>query len=616
MKSARDKLRSSYRHMPIIIGLLLTTVLPYWQVHNHDFISYDDPTYITQNKDVQKGLTLDGIIWAFTTGHASNWHPLTWISHMLDCQLFGLNAWGHHLMSLFFHIMNTVLLFLVLRRMTGLPAGGSLMLHSFSDGARFGPQACAVWQSAFVAALFALHPLHVESVAWAAERKDVLSTSFWFLTMFAYVHYVEKPETKRYVLVLILFALGLMAKPMLVTLPFVLLLLDYWPLGRYQGVTAGDVNKRQMSKIFTSRSGRSLLFRLVWEKIPMFGLVAASSAVTFVVQEKSGAMATLEGVPFGARIGNAAIAYIRYIEKMVWPSDLAVFYPHPGYALSMWQVVIASLALVSVTVLVIRRLPYSPYLPIGWLWYLGTLVPVIGLVHVGGQSMADRYTYIPLIGLFIIIAWGIPDFLKRWPHRVATQALLGSTVLVAYAILTWQQVGYWRDSTTLFDHAIKSTAENWVAHLHMGLALDAQGKTVDAIRRFSEAVRIKPKNEVMQNNLGASLWKQGRYEEALTHCAEALRLKPDYADAHNNMGMILGRQGRMDEALTHFKEAIRINPSLGDAHYNLGLTLAREGRLEEAIAAYREALRINPQDHGVRLELDKALQLQKHSDSP
>lgn len=370
------------RTFVVIMFLVVSAAGAYWGVKDNEFVNYDDDEYVTQNSHVQAGLTSEGIVWAFTTTHAANWHPLTWLSHMFDYQLFGPNPQGHHLTSLLLHILNSILLFLVLRRMTD-----------------------ALWQSAFVAVLFALHPLHVESVAWVAERKDILSTFFWILTMWAYVRYVERPGSTRYLMVALPLALGLMAKPMLVTLPFVLLLLDIWPLGRIDLSEYGDASRDKRDK--RPRTG-IVLMRLAKEKIPLFALVAASCLVTFAAQRSGGAVQPMESLPFMDRVVNAIVSYFLYIEKMVWPTDMAFFYPYPVHTLPLWQPLGAGLLLLVITVLVIRTARRKPFLLVGWFWYLGTLIPVIGLVQVGGQAMADRYTYVPYIGLFMVVAWGVP----------------------------------------------------------------------------------------------------------------------------------------------------------------------------------------------------------------
>ncbi len=587
----------SDKHRALFLCLLLTvvTLTAFWQVIDHDFINYDDNEYITENRPVKAGVTLKGVAWAFTTFHAGNWHPLTWLSHMLDVQLFGLKAGWHHLMNLLFHIANTLLLFLVLHRMTK-----------------------ALWQSAFVAALFALHPLHVESVAWVAERKDVLSTFFWMLTIGAYVFYVEKPGVKRYLIALFFFALGLMSKPMLVTLPFVLLLLDYWPLKRLRyGNTDPEIpaeaippsaslkqkrkskkphivkEKIQVKKPTDSPYQWSLIRPLFWEKIPFVVLSVASSVITYAAQQKAGAVSSLQSIPLAARIGNAFVSYCSYMGKMVWPENLAVLYPHPGIV-PPWQVLGAALFLALSTFLILRIRRRVPYLTVGWLWYLGTLVPVIGIVQVGLQGMADRYTYVPLIGLFIMNAWGVPDLLKKWRYKKVTLAVLSLLIIAVLAIGTWRQVRYWQSSFTLFERTLEVTSNNYVMHSELGNILKAQGKLDEAISHYTKALHINPNYAYGHNNLGTVLQERGRFTEAVSHYAEALRINKNYADAHNNMGTVLQKQGAFQEAARHYGEAIRLRPDYEKAYINLGETFAAQGRYDEAMAYYSKALRINP----------------------
>ncbi len=436
----------------LIISLLLSiiTFMAYWQVTHCDFTTFDDPMYVTENSHIQDGLTVEGIIWAFTTGHAADWQPLTCISHMADVQLFGLQPGWHHLTNLLFHLASTLLLFLVLHRMTK-----------------------ALWQSAFVAALFALHPLHVESVAWVAERKGVLSTFFWMLTMGTYVSYVARPGLTRYLALLLCFALGLMAKPMLVTLPFVLLLLDYWPLQRLEQKELPQEVLKPLSR--DKKKGKStpppvkapvqpvgrwpLIRPLLTEKIPLFVLAVLSSIVTYLAQYHGGAVGSLEVLPLGARIANAFVSYTAYMVKTLWPTNLAVFYPHPG-SWPLWQVLGSVVLLLAITALVIRGAKKRPYAAVGWLWYVGTLVPVTGLVQVGSHAMADRYTYIPLVGLFIIVAWGVPELLKKWPYRKEALIALSALCLLCLFLVTWRQVGYWRNSIALYDHALEVIGRN------------------------------------------------------------------------------------------------------------------------------------------------------------
>jgi tetratricopeptide (TPR) repeat protein len=557
----------------IFIGLFLTvaTLVVFWQVHNHEFINYDDNLYITENDQVQKGLSRESVVWAFTTTHASNWHPLTWLSHMVDFQLYGLNPKGHHLTNVFFHLLNTLLLFYVLQRMTG-----------------------ALWRSGFVAALFALHPLHVESVAWVAERKDVLSTLFWLLTIWAYTWYVERPRRTRYLLTLLTFTLGLMAKPMLVTLPFVLLLLDYWPLGRFQVDQLDTALGAPTQASLSTRSVSSQTLRLIWEKAPFFALAAASSVVTFLVQKGGGAVRPLERFPITIRIANGLVSYVKYMGKMIWPSDLAVFYPHPGASLPIWQAVAAGLLLLSISIAVIRLAKNHPYLAVGWLWYLGTLVPLIGFVQVGEQALADRYTYVPLIGLFIIIAWGVSDIAAKWRYQRVVFIIAAGAPLLALMICTWRQLHHWNNSRTLWEYAVNLSPNDYYAYNKLGAALREQGKRDEAIAHFSQALRIKPDYVIAHNNLGALLIRQGKFDEAIGPLSQALKIKPDYEKAHNNLAVALYEQGKLNEAIAHYSQALRIKPDYAIAHNNMGDALARQGKLDKAISHFSEAVKINP----------------------
>ena len=554
------------------------------------FVQYDDPGYVTENTHVQKGLTGGSIAWAFTTTEATNWHPLTWLSHMMDVQLFGMNPGGHHLTSLLLHILNAILLFLLLFRMTG-----------------------ALWRSAFVAALFALHPLHVESVAWIAERKDVLSTLFWLLTTGAWLAYVKSSKAVPYALMLAFFALGLMSKPMLVTLPFTLLLFDYWPLqrltlplrGRWGGIKG-----------------------LLWEKAPLFAMAAASCAITFTVQRGGKAVKTMVEFPFDQRVANAAQAYVSYLGKTIWPSSLAVLYPHPHTGLFTPFAILAFLALAGVTALAFRLRSRAPCLLFGWLWYLGTLVPVIGLIQVGGQAMADRYTYIPLVGIFIAVAWGLAEIPEQ---RLALRRAVAGAAIAAMAALfalTRIQTGYWTDNETLFAHDLAVTSENALAHYqigciqfnkdrveeaiahfreslrinpryaeahtNLGIALDRMNRTPEAVDHFREALRILPRNMQAMNNLGSALVKLHRLPEALDRFEEAVRLDPDNADARNNLGNVLAASGRLGEAVEHYRQALRIQPDSVKTLCSMGLALGKMKRLSEAIQCFRDAVRINP----------------------
>jgi len=542
-------MRCHFSKLLISLFLIVATTCVFLPVRNCEFVFDDDP-YVTQNQYVQAGVTWESVRWAFTDTHIGFWHPLTWLSLMCDYELYGLNPGGYHWTNLLLHIENMLLLFLVLTRMTG-----------------------ALWRSAFVAALFALHPLHVESVAWVAARKDVLSTLFWMLSMLAYFHYVKDPRIVRYLLIILFFVLGLMTKPMLVTLPFVLLLLDYWPLGRFSFRQLPRDTDLRVRKTMNSPPTISAIPRLILEKVPLFTLTVICSVSAICAEKHAGALGNLELLPFKIRIANALVSYTSYIRKMIWPSDLACFYPHPWHSLPLWQTAGAGFLLLCISVLVIRATRRFPYLAIGWLWYLGTLVPVIGLVQVGSHAMADRYTYVPLIGLFIIIAWGLADLAATWRYRRVVLAMSAVILVLAFAVCASFQVRHWQNSVTLFEHTLDVTAGNYLAHYNLGASLAERGRLDEAIGHYAKALRIKPDLHEAHNNWGVGLWRQGRIKEAISHYAEALRIKPNDAMAHNNLGIALARQGKPAEAVAHFRQALRINPDYMLARKNLEVVL-------------------------------------------
>ncbi len=531
----------------IAVALAVLVLGVYWQVGGHAFVVMDDGEYVFQNPVVARGLTLDGISWALTTFHFSNWHPLTWLSHMTDVSLFGLDAGWHHRVNLLFHLLNTELLFLVLWRMTG-----------------------GMWQSAFVAALFGVHPLHVESVAWVSERKDVLSTLFWILTMGAYLRYVRRPGAGRYVPVAASLALGLMCKPMLVTLPFVLLLLDWWPLGRLAPADAPHVPPWRVSV--------PVLARLAREKIPLFVLSAAACAATYLAQQKGGAVTSVELYPPGLRLANATVSYVTYLRKLVWPSSLSVFYPHPA-ALPPWEVWGSAALLLAVTAAAAWQRRRRPYLAVGWLWYAGTLVPVIGLVQVGAQASADRYTYVPLIGIFLAVAWGVPPALSGLRLRRVLSGALAAVSLTALSTAAWVQAGHWRDSVTLFSRAEAVTEGNWLALNNLGAAYQMLGQHHRAVACSKEAVRIKPDYALAWTTLGLAYENLGQLPEAVASSREAVRIKPDFALAWNNLGVAYAKLGELRQAVACFQEAVRIKPDFTLARNNLGLACARLGEI-------------------------------------
>ncbi len=580
------------------------------QTLGHEFVNYDDQVYVYENSTVAHGLSLKGVEWAFTHIVAFNWHPLTMVSHMLDCQLYGLKAGGHHLTNVLLHTVTVILLFLILRRMTGF-----------------------LWRSAFVAAVFAIHPLRVESVAWVSERKDVLSGLFFMLTLWAYTRYarvtggrcqVTRPDpassrftfhvSRFYCLVLLFFALGLMCKPMLVTLPLVLLLLDYWPLGRVTSdgwrVAGSDSRLTPHASRFTSHVSRLTpqINHLLLEKLPLLGLAVASCAVTIYAQTK--AIQPFEKYSLPLRLGNAAISYAAYLDQMFWPSNLAVLHPFAPGDVGVSGVVLSLILLagISAGVFVLGR--RRPYFLTGWLWYLIMLTPVIGIVQVGTQARADRYTYLPQIGLYWLLTWAVAELSTGWRHRREVLGGLATGILVALIFCARTQVSYWRNSESLWNRTLACTSDNLIAHNNLGNALLQKGRVEDAMVQFQEALQINPDYAPAHNNLGNVLIQKGKMDEAMVHFQRALDLKPDYAEAHNNLGNVLLQKGRVDEAVAHYQKALQINADYAEAHNNLGRALIQKGSVDEAMVHYQKALQINPNNAKAHNNLGYAL-LQK-----
>ena len=658
----------------VITALVVLTAAVYGQVISHDFIQYDDPDYITGNPIVRGGLSWKGFLWAFTTVSAANWHPLTWVSHMLDVDLFGLKPGMHHLVNVFFHILNTTLLFVILRQMTG-----------------------GLGRSALVAALFALHPLHVESVAWIAERKDVLSTLFWLLTLWAYARYAKNPRLQRYWPVLLFFSLGLLAKPMLVTLPLVLLLMDYWPLGRLarqqtqaETPTPSSTTPEKKGKKRHKRSQEkakpqpaesprrwAFFLPLVYEKIPLLVLSAASSLITIYAQQKGGALASMTYYPLPGRIAAAITAYVAYLWKMLWPAGLSIFYPLELPA----PPVVAAFAflLLALTVAAVRWGRDYPYLPVGWLWYLITLLPVIGIIKIGDAGMADRYTYVTLIGLFVILAWGSYDLSQALRVPKAALGAVAALLICALAVSTHIQLGYWKDSVAVFHHALALNRSNYLAHytlavkymhddnfteaashlkaalaihprydlayLNLGIVYHrtgnddeavanlkkalsvnadlpfahewlgkiylSMGQVDNAVHHFQQAIRTGKDNAAAYGEMGEALILRNRLDEALRYTLLALEGQPANAKLHNSAGFILIRQRRFEEAISRFQEAIRLAPDYARAHSNLGGALVEVNRIDEAIYHFREAIRLDPGNQTARENLKYALSQQK-----
>ncbi len=557
---------------------MLITFVVFYQTLTSDFLNYDDDYFVTDNHYVQLGLTWQSIKWALTTLYQCFWHPMVWLSYLIDRQIFGSGPFGFHLVNLLLHLSNVFLLLIVMARLTG-----------------------SIWRSAFVAALFGVHPLHVESVAWISERKDVLSTLFWILTMWAYLLYVKQPSLKRYLAILVLFFVGLASKSMLMTLPIILLLFDYWPLKRI------DLTQHSWRSFFYGKNRH-----LVFEKLPLLALSIAFGIISIIAQRKGGAMSTLLAVPLWSRVGNAFLAYVKYILKTFWPTDLAAYYPHPGRELPIWQAVVSAGVLICITFLILRAAVRRPYLAVGWLWYVITLIPVIGIIQVGSFGMADRFTYVPLIGLFIAIAWGVPDLIKGMGIYDSKEEALGvensfvpfchysvlpltAFVLVfALSICSWYQVGYWKNSATLFIHALAVTKNNFAAHLNLGIALEMSGKVDEAIKHYYRALEINPQSDKVYNNLGVALEKQGRLQEAIECVKKAVALKPNSPDAHGNLAMMLADAKRFDEAVYHCEELIRLTPDDPIAHWLRGRLYAAMGDPASAEAELRHSIRLQP----------------------
>ncbi|MHC4738664.1 MAG: tetratricopeptide repeat protein [Planctomycetota bacterium] len=534
----------------IYAALVLATLIAYEPVRHNDFVDYDDDIYVTNNPTVQMGLNSESLIWAFSRPHVANWHPLTLLSHMLDCHLFGLKPFWHHLTSLLFHTANTLLLFWIFKRMTGL-----------------------VWPGAFTAAVFALHPLHVESVAWVAERKDVLSGFFWMLTIAAYIRYTENRCVGRYLFVFFAFGLGLMAKSMLVTLPFVLLLLDYWPLDRFQWE-------------------RENIRHLISEKIPLFILTLFSSIIAFIAQQGARTSEIGIDVSLSGRISNAIVSYLVYILKTIYPTRLAVLYPHPGNNIPVYKPIVAFIILAAISAGVIYMARRRRYLVMGWFWYLGTLVPVIGFVQIGLQAMADRYTYLPSIGFFIMVAWGVSELFAKRRYRRVGFAIAAGFALVGMLVCTRLQLRHWRNSETLFKHAISVTKNNFTMHYNYGKVLSDKSRFEDALVHFNQALQINPRDYDARSNKGLALLDLKKYDEATLCFKEALALRPGHYETILNMGLVMARQGKFTQAVEHFNTALEMKPYWPRVHYNLGLALTQMGRLDDAFRHLTKALYI------------------------
>ncbi|HEX9148586.1 MAG TPA: tetratricopeptide repeat protein [Thermoanaerobaculia bacterium] len=555
----------------ILVGLLLgaLTLAVFWPLLASEFVFLDDPEYVFENRGVISGLTWPGVRWAFTTGHAANWHPLTWLSHMADVSLFGLKPAGHHATNLLLHTIAAILVFLAFQGLSG-----------------------SVGRSAWIAALFAVHPAHVESVAWISERKDVLSAVFWFATILAYAVWVRRRGAGRYALLLLLFAAGLMSKPMVVTLPVVLLLLDYWPLGRF----AGNDRLEPSVRIFGKR---------IVEKLPLFLLAMASSVLTFLVQRAGGAVRPLEAYPLGVRLGNAILAYVRYLRVAFWPTDLAVFYPHPGKSITLTLVAAGALLLFAITAAVVAMRRSAPFLLVGWTWFVVTLLPVIGLVQVGNQATADRYTYIPYVGLFLAIAWGGAWIADRFGRGRSVLRAVAIASIMALAVTAALQARVWKDSETLLLHAIRVTRNNDVAQNNLGNYYNTIGRPADALPHLQEALRLRPKDPAVLVNIGHSLFLLKRFDEAAAKFSEALQRDPSDDVAMNNLARVRYLQGDVPESIRLYRAALVAQPDWIDSRKRLVLALLLEEQNAAALLELERVVSRFPKDEESRQLLDQ-----------
>lgn len=562
MGFSRQKLFEWYL---VPFALISLAVFPYFPLFQNGFVNYDDKFYITANEAISRGLSREAVRWAFMTFETANWHPLTWISHALDISLFALNPVGHHLHNLLLHLLNGVLFFLFLRKTTG-----------------------ACWKSAVVTAIFLLHPLNVESVAWASERKNVLSSFFGILALYFYGGYVRKPSWLRYLYIFFALALGLLSKPALVTLPFVFLLLDFWPFGRLDSLKK--------------------LASLVTEKIPFFVLIAASAWVTFIAQRAEGAMSTFERMPFLIRVENAVLSYGLYLIKWFWPVGLSPFYPHPGPLLRLQDVILSAAVLLGLTLIIWRQRIKRPYLLFGWLWYMGILVPMIGLIQVGAQSMADRYMYLPMIGLTVAAVWLAGEYWGRTKRQRITAGIAAAAILAGLGTTTFAQTMRWKDDKSLFEHALRVTKRNHIAYNGLGLYWAENGNCVKAIEPFMRAVEITPDFADGHNNLGICLKETGQYDLARKHLEFAIKQKPDNPQAHNNLGNVYLEMREFDKAISHYERAIKLRPRYAKAANNLGFALILKGEMEKALPYFEMAVEWDPRFQSARNNLSLAVE--------
>ena len=569
MRDLNKGFLEQHRDILVLVFLFFSIFLIYFQMHNYNFISLDDPLYVVNNRQVHKGLSLESISWAFSLskqGEVTNWHPLAWISHMVDYQLFGLNAGMHHMSNVLLHAISAMLLFLALRWMTG-----------------------SVWKSAFVASLFAFHPVNVDSVAWIAERKNLLSTVFWMLTMITYFFYTKKPNIGMYLLIIGAFCLGSLAKPMLMTLPFVLLLLDYWPLGRITFPLWSE-DKAKWSSFYRD------LLKLVLEKIPLTILSSVFFYATMLSLKFSHTIMASDLSPMDLKIKNAIVSYLMYMGKMAWPKDLSIFYPFPD-AIPMWEVVGSIAVLLLITTTALLKYRKYPYFIIGWLWFLGTLVPVLGIIQAGlWPAIGERWAYVPYIGLFIIVAWGVPDLLARVNRKRDIMAAAAAVVLIVFALRTWFQIGYWKDDLTLFSHCVALNPDNYVAHVNLAVAYTNLGKAEMAIHHFQEALRIHANDVVALDGLGHLYNKLGLQDKAVHYYSEEVRYNPKDTKAKFELGTVYAAKGDLDGAIKQFSYVITLDPKYAEAYYNLGIISAKRGEMNKALEYFTSALNLHPND--------------------
>ena len=560
----------------VSLFLILSILTVYGQLHDYPFITLDDPTYVKDNPHIRDGMTVKGIYWSLKSVYASNWHPLTWISHMMDVELYGMDAGRHHMTNTIIHILNSLLLLFTLNRFTG-----------------------RLWPSSVVAALFALHPINVETVAWVAQRKTLLCFFFWLLALRSYYGYVQRPQTGRYVLVLLFFILGMMSKPAIVVFPFILMLLDYWPLARYQSHKSAHKPGMAMGLIGPIAAS-------VKGKIPFFVITVAGCVLTYVVQKSGGAVTALDILPLNVRIANALLSYAAYLGKAFWPHNLAILYPYPD-AIPVWHLAVSTVLLGFISLWAIKTIRKHPYVIVGWLWYLLILVPVIGIVQVGIQAMADRYASIPLVGIFIILVWGVSDVSSDWDHRKTKLGVLAIIPLLFLMATTWKQAQTWRNSVTVFRQALSVSADNYSALNNMGFAFSSQNRIDDAVKYYSMALRINPDFEDARFNLGVALFLQGKYGAAIEQYTRALQLNPLNAKAYNNLGAAMATMGNESGAVRHYKSALRLDSNYADAHRNLANIYFAKRIMPEAEEHYRSTIRINPHDKHARNNLGLVL---------